>query len=293
MRRTAPLTRIALVLPVLALAAGIASAQVDFGSFVNFGDSLTHNDILGTVYGTPQALYGADPMEAVFLKAQSPGDDLYRFAVAGSQSGDVLDQISWYSFLVGLGLQEQATLISLEAGANDILDNFALLAANAPGESAAADAVIDAIIDNLRDAFLQLRGSHPGARFIVWTIPDITVTPRYLGLITEQEQANIRAHVFRVNRPIRRGVNRSRVSILDVETALLELIANPPVLRGQPLVPPPAHGDFDDIFADEIHPTGVTNALAANVEIAALNLKWNDTIPTYTEDELADIAQIP
>jgi lysophospholipase L1-like esterase len=278
---------------LVAFVSSVASAQANFDSFVTFGDSLTHNDVLGTVYGTPQALYGADPMEAVFLKAAFPGDDLYRFAVAGSLSDDVSGQIDLYEFLVAIGFQERATLISLEAGSNDVLDHFALLAASAPGQNPTADAVIDGIIANLRADFLRLRRSHPGVLFLVWTLPDVTLAPRYFGLLTPTEEQNVRAHLFRVNRLIRKGNNKPRFVVLDAETALGEIIATPPILRGQPLVPPPAHGEFGDIFADEVHPTSVTNALAANETVLGINDKWGNAIPLYTEDELADLAQFP
>lgn len=40
---------------------GAAFGQPDFSSFVTFGDSLTHNDLLGIAYDSPQDFYGEDP----------------------------------------------------------------------------------------------------------------------------------------------------------------------------------------------------------------------------------------
>jgi hypothetical protein len=68
---------------------------------------------------------------------------------------------------------------------------------------------------------------------------------------------------------------------------------NPPVIFGHQLVPSPAYGDYDHIFADEIHPTAVGNALLANLLILRINNKWSDDIPFYNFQELADLAHIP
>lgn len=284
---------IAIAIGIAWLLPGGAFAQADFTDFVCFGDSLTHNDPLPALEGKPAALYSADPMEAVFDKGGAGGDILTRYAIAGSQSGDIADQIGFYEFFVGIGLQEDATLVSLEAGANDMLDSFALLATHAPGSSAAADAIITSILQNLKDAFIRMRQNVPGVRFIVWTVPDLTLTPRYFGQLTQTQIDNVRAHLDRINRKIRRGENRPSIVVLDVDELLSSIIDDPPVLRGRPLVPPPAMGAFDNLFADEIHPTAVSNAMIANETVMRINAKWNDSIPLYAEDELADLAQIP
>lgn len=285
----------ALALAALVFAAGArtASAQADFSAFVTFGDSLTHNEILATINDKPTALYGADPMEAVFDKGAVGGDDLGRYAIAGSESGDIGGQIGFYEFLVNISAQDPATLVSIQGGANDMLNNFAILSSNAPGQSAQADAVMDAILDNLKDAFVRMRGNVPGVRFIVWTIPDLTLTPRYVNQLTPTQIANVRAHLERINRKIRRGANRPKVVVLDTDALIAEVVVTPPVLRGQTLDVPPAMCEFDDLFADEIHPTAVSNAMIANETSMGINAKWGDTIPLYTEDELADLAQIP
>lgn len=284
---------LALAALVFAAGARTAAAQADFSAFVTFGDSLTHNEILASINDKPVALYGADPMEAVFDKGAVGGDDLGRYAIAGSESGDLSGQIGFYEFFVGISSQDPATLVSIEAGANDMLNNFALLSTNPPGQNAQADAVMDSILDNLKDAFLRMRSNVPGVRFIVWTIPDLTLTPRYFGQVTQNQIDNIRAHLERVNRKIRRGANRPKVVVLDTDALIAQFVAAPPVLRGQPLDPPPAFCEFDDLFADDIHPTAVSNAILANETSLGINAKWGGTIPLYTEDELADLAQIP
>jgi len=288
-------TRLLVLAPlaVALLAVPTAAQPADFGSFVTFGDSLTHNDILGIVNDKDQALYDADPMEALFVKGASAGDDLSNFARAGSTSNGLADQIDLYEFLVGIQNVEPATLVSLESGANDLLDNLPLLVNNAPGTNPNADAVITNIRANLVDAFRRMRQNVPGVRFIVWTLPDLSQIPRFFGALTPQQIENLRGHIERINGKIRRASGRPSVAILDADTLLRELVAVPPVLRGQALVPPPAFCDFDHLFADDIHPTGVSNAILANAAVERINEKWIDDIPPYTEDELADLARIP
>jgi hypothetical protein len=70
-------------------------------------------------------------------------------------------------------------------------------------------------------------------------------------------------------------------------------VNHPPVIFGHALVPPPAYGEYDHLFADEIHPTAVGNALIANYFIVSMNAKWLDDIPLYSRSELADLAHIP
>ena len=288
------LVKVSMAVLFVSITAGVAHAQADFDEFVCFGDSLTDNGILAVINDKPSALYGADPMEALFLKGASPGDTLSRFATAGSPSSSLDNQIGFYEFLVGLGTQGEATLISLQSGANDLLDNVALLANNAPRASTAADAVIDTIANNLKDAFLRLRGSAaPGAEFIVWTLPDLSLTPRFFGTLTGTQIANLRGHIERVNRRIRRAESRARVAVLDLESLLAGIVSAPPTLRGVTLLPPPAFCDFHHLFADDIHPTAVSNALLANATADAAEMNFGGTIGRYLEDELADLAQIP
>ena len=277
---------------IFVLGASSAFAQANFASMVTFGDSLTHNDILGIVYGNPQDMYGKDAMEAVFSKGASGGDKLTNFAVAGSQSSQVALQIDLYDFFRLTGLQKKATLISLEIGGNDILSNTDLLAVSPPGLNLSADAVIDRLIENVRKDLLRLRRSHQSAQFIIWTVPDVTLTPRLYDL-TPWKISNLREHIERANRLIRNLRQYPFVVVLDLYRLMPVIIEDPPVLFGQQLVAPPNYGDYDHLFADEIHPTAVSNALLANIMIQIINLKWEDVIPFYTEEELADLAKIP
>jgi len=279
---------------VLVLFATRAAAQADFTDTVTFGNSLTHNDLLWIVYGTSRDLYGADPMEAAFDKGAVAGDELTNYAIAGSESGDVSIQIDLYEFLRLLNLQDRATLFGFEIGGNDVLNHLGLLAASPPGVDPAADAVIDAIIDNMRTDLSRLRATHPAAQFVVWLIPDVTVTPDLWGTLTPDEVDNVRAHIDRVNRLVRQAGDRlDFVVALDVYTTIQDVVWNPPILFGHPLVPPPARGAYDDLFADVIHPTAVSNAMIANELILDINAAWNDDIPLYTDEELATLAHIP
>jgi phospholipase/lecithinase/hemolysin len=272
----------------------IAFAEADFTDAVSFGNSLTHNDLLWIYYGNPPDLYQADPFEAVFNKGALPGDELANYAIAGSESGDVSSQIDLYEFFRLIGAQDKATLISFEIGGNDVLNNVGLLAAHAPGENAEADAITNALIDNMIADFSRLLGSHSDAQFVVWTVPDVTLTPDLWYDLAPDEAANVRAHIERVNRLIRKAGERFSYAVApDVYTMMGIAVENPPVIFGHELVPPPAYGDYDNLFADEIHPTAVGNALIANYFILLMNAKWADSIPLYTRAQLADLAHIP
>ncbi len=271
-----------------------AFAQADFSEMVTFGNSLTHNDLLWIYYGNPPELYAADPMEAVFDKGAAGGDVLTNYAIAGSESGDIGSQIDLYEFFRLLGSQGKATLICLEVGGNDIMNNIDLLAAYAPGEDPGADALINGILGNMRDDLSYLRSTHTSAQFILWTIPDVTLTPDLWFYLTPSEAENVRAHAERINRQVRMAGNRfSWVVVLDVYSVTQFVVENPPIIFGHQLVPPPSYGDFDHLFADVIHPTAVSNALMANITIGQVNRKWNDDIPLYSQEELADLAHIP
>jgi hypothetical protein len=84
----------------------------------------------------------------------------------------------------------------------------------------------------------------------------------------------------------------SNVAVLNLYAAVRKFIAVPPVIFGHPLVLPAASGDYDDLFADELHPTAVTNAILANKIIQVVYQKWDDHIPHYGEAQLAKLAHI-
>jgi hypothetical protein len=46
-------------------------------------------------------------------------------------------------------------------------------------------------------------------------------------------------------------------------------------------------------FADQIHPTAVSNAFIANKVIYLMNTKWKDYIPSYTNRQVTKLAHIP
>lgn len=270
-----------------------ALSQVDLSETVTFGDSLTHNDLLWLIYGNPQDLYGMDPMEAAWNKGALSGDTLTNYAVGGSTSSDLASQIDLFLFFELIGSQDEATLFNVEIGGNDILDSINLLTAHAPGQNSSADAVVDAIVNNMKDGLLRLRATHWDARFVVWTLPDVTVTPEEWNLLNPAQIANVRAHLERINNKIRWLDTLSFVVVLDAYALLQAAVASPPVLFGRQLVGPPSNGDYDHIFADTVHPTAVTNAFYANFIINRMNAKWNDDIPRYSSEELADLAHIP
>ncbi|MBL8815497.1 MAG: hypothetical protein JNL58_05675 [Planctomyces sp.] len=267
-------------------------AQVRTSQAVSFGDSLTDNEDLDLVFGTPASIYGADPFEAMFNKASFPGDQLTNYAVLGSTSEQVFQQVQAYAEARKSRLVPRSTLVSIQGGANDFLapENIAVLASAAPGESRKADAIINRIRQNLvRSVQTIQRVDH--AQIVVWTVPDVTLSPYGLFYLPGDEgAANIRAHINRLNRFIRGMECRRSIAVLDLSSLLTASIISPPVIYGVPLYGPPAFGFPLAIFADPLHPTAVSNGLTANLLIEEVNENFRDDVPFYSEDELATMA---
>ena len=277
----------------LLLWAPVASGAVNLRDVVTFGDSLTDNDLLRFYSGSPQDLYGRDPMHAVFYKASRSGTQLWKYAVAGSESDELEVQVDAYEIARLFELQDKATLFSIEIGGNDILNNIDQLAAYPPGASSSVDGVVSNIISNIHRSWRVLKASHPYARFVLWTIPDVTLTPSQWSELSEVGAANVRAHIQRANRYIRNLSSYSSVVVLDLYKIMRQFIADPPAYFGYQLIPPPGYGNYDSLFADQIHPTAVSNAFIANKIIYLMNTKWQDSIRFYTNRQLAKLAHIP
>jgi len=275
---------------LLGFSSSPAWSQVDTHRSSSFGDSLTDNESLYELFGTYPALYGADPFEALFDKAASPGDQLNNYAALGSNSADVLLQIKTYAAARAAKTVERSTLVSIQAGGNDFLDpdNLMYLAMAAPGESRKADAIVNRIRQNLMKS-VQAVKKVDKAQVIVWTVPDVTLTPYWLffsgldGVAAE----NVRLHIERLNRFIRGMGRRKEIAVLDISSVFTSAIFYPPVIAGVELE---YFGGLAAIFADPLHPTAVANAITANALIDEANWIFNDTIPLYSEAELADLA---
>lgn len=276
---------------VLLAAAPITAQAVDFSQTVTFGDSLTHNWLLGFPFRT--ALYGDDPMELVFDRGSAAGDRLTDYAIPGAESGLMIAQIGVYAVRYHTGSQGLGTLLSFEIGGNDMLNNWGRLSANPPGVDPYADVVITRLIHRILGDLGLLWATHPGARFVVWTIPDVTFTPRHWGDRNTGRGANFRAHLARVNSLLRLLDALPDIVVLDTEALIRAAATNPPVVRNRQLAGPPTAGVYDGLFADSIHPTAVANALVANEIIGLINAKWDASIPVYTEADLARLARIP
>ena len=275
------------VLAFSLLAAPLAAQAVDFSETVTFGDSLTDNR---PILASPASLYGNDPMQAVFDKGRRPGDTLSNFAVYRAPSNAMIQQITNYAPQYFGG--RRATAISFQIGANDIIQNYGLLAANPPLTNPAADAVVDNLITNIANDFVLLWLAHPTATFVLWTVPDVTHAPRYWSLRGTQGAANVRAHVARINSLLRPLGAVPNITILDI-IQMRALSLMPPTVGGQQLIGPPVTGRHDALFADIVHPTAVSNALLANDIINALNARRGISIATYSDSELAALARIP
>lgn len=291
MRTQRLLPFLALFLP-LVLAAPLA-AQADLGASVSFGDSLTHNDLLHLLSGLPRDMYGDDPFEAAFRKAAGPGDGLSSYAVGGSESQHLRTQIDLYDLMVLLGVEAPATLFNIEIGGNDFLNNRALLASAPPGVDPAADDVIDRLLVRLERDVRHLARKYRNADFVLWTIPDIVLTPDHWIEFDPVQTANLRAHLARANQAILSADRHPRIAVYDCKLVFDGLVAAPPVLFGHALIGPPALGGYDHLFADGIHPTAVHNAFQANSILQELVSEWGGQYPLYSERELADLAHIP
>ncbi|PQO45824.1 hypothetical protein C5Y93_11230 [Blastopirellula marina] len=271
-----------------------AVAEVNTLRSTSFGDSLTDNEPLYLLFGTDPAIYGADPFEAMFDKAAYADDTLTNYAVVGSTSFDVLSQVRNYAQLRRSGQVAPATLVSLQGGGNDFLDtqNLLAFASAAPGESPAVDRLAHDIEANLLKCLLLLeRLDHP--QFVLWTIPDVTLTPYVLSFgFTAHQQQNIRAHVAEVNSFIQLLDYAPGIAVMDIAGTLTAVTFAPPIVDGVQLQPTPAFGFPSAIFADPIHPTAVANAILTNDMIYAINEEFDDDIEIYSDTELGNLATI-
>jgi len=270
---------------------GVSSAQVDLGRTIAFGDSLTHNDLLPALTGSPTALYGRDPMEAVFVKGTAGNSTLRNYAFAGSRARHLGLQVLVYQLARNRGAVPKGTFFSVEIGGNDLLGNMDLMARNAPGSNGQADSIVDRITRSIAFAYYWLAVTHRDARFVIWTVPDVSRTPEALreGYSAAQLE-NLRRHAERANVFIRSLDRYSDIAVFDVFALTRDLTINPPTVGGSPLIVPPTYGTLDSVFADERHPSAVANALIANAMIELLNSRFGAGLPGYSEAELAILA---
>lgn len=278
---------------LLGFSSSPAWSQVETHRSSSFGDSLTDNESLHLIFGTDSEIYGADPFEALFNKAAGTGDKLKNYAVLGSSSADVLQQINTYAWARVAKRIQRSTLVSIQAGGNDFLDpeNLMYLAMAAPGESPEADAIVNRIRQNIVKSVQTIKRVDK-AQVIVWTVPDVTLTPYWAFFIDLDGVAaeNVRQHIERLNHFIRGMGQRKQIAVLDISSVFTEAIFNPPVIAGVPL---PYYGVPFAIFADPLHPTAVANGITANALIVEANSTFDDSIPLYSEAELAAMAGLP
>ncbi len=283
------------LLVVLSLVA-TGQAQINTSQVYTFGDSLTDNEFIYLFFGTPPEIYGADPMELAFDKASAPGDQLTNFAILGSRTFEVLEQVKEYKNGRDAGILPPATLVSLQAGGNDFIDlqngsaNLVLLASAAPGENRVVDNIVKEAKKNLLTC-LQLLKGRDRPQIVLWTVPDISLTPYVLSLGFSSEQLdNIRAHIEHLNKFLRAISRQSNIALLDTSALLTGFTMAPPVVMGVTIQPTPAFGFATAQFADPIHPTAVVNGFVANEMIFHMNLVFGDAVPFYDELELAKMA---
>lgn len=264
-----------------------ALAHVNTKRSVSFGDSLTDNDLLFLLFPNDPAVYGADPFEAAFNKAAIGNDELTNYAILGSTSANVLEQVKAYGEMRRQRLVKSSTFASVQAGGNDMIDNLLAFASAPPGANAEVDFLALRIKVNIIESVVRLLWRDRRADVVVWTVPDITQIPAVLAAgLPAPALANVRAHIESINDCIRALNWSRRVAVLDAYAIMRDAVANPPTFFGMTLVGPPAFGSFDNIFADPIHPTAVSNAILANGIITAVNKKFHDNIPQYNNAEL-------
>lgn len=278
-------------LAVIFCAVPLSGQQLNLEHSICFGDSLTHNDILGLISFEPQDMYGMDPFEAMWEKGRSPTATLNSYAVAGSRSEHLLWQIMTYETSELFGWVPSGTCFQVEIGGNDFFANDWVLSTNPPGSNAKADLVVADLLARIHNTVLYLGLRRPGTEIILWTVPDITLTPSRWHF-NAQQRANIRAHLAIVNQRIRAYARHPRIAVLDVYRFHLQVVQDPPDIFGTELVGPPAYGEYEYLHADDVHPTAVSNAIIANALAKALNEKFGTQIPYYSEQELADLAHL-
>ncbi len=166
-----------LLAAAVVLSTPLSAQQLNLKHSICFGDSLTHNDILGLVNFLPQDMYGMDPFEAMWEKGKPNNATLNRYAIAGSRSQHLWAQITTYELAELFGLAPSGTCFNVEIGGNDFFSNDFILGANPPGTNAKADAVVDDLLDRIHNTVTYLGLRRLNAEIILWTVPDITLTP--------------------------------------------------------------------------------------------------------------------
>lgn len=229
--------------------------QVVLAHTYAFGDSLTRNEQLHHFFlGKSYKDYGPDPVEGMFKQLAKPGDRLHCHAQFGACSDAVLRQIKRYDEARRQGKMPAGTFFSLEAGANNLFASMNLkrISGAAPGEDVEADKIVNQIIRDIRQGVKILKQTK-NATIVVWTVPDVTLTPLMkndeyeLGLSSKELQ-NIRLHVCRLNGEIKKLQGESRVNILDAHSLLNRLVAGE---------------TFAELFRASDKPLRSSNAVAA------------------------------
>lgn len=205
--------------------------QVVLSHTYAFGDSLTRNEQIHHFFlGKSYEDYGPDPVEGMFKQLSKPGDRLYCYARFGACSDAVLRQIKKYDEARRMGKVPAGTFFSLEAGANNLFAsrNLKRISGAAPGEDSDADAIINQIISHIRQGVDILKKTKQ-ATIVVWTVPDVTLTPlmkndKYELGLGSKELKNIRLHVCRLNGEIKK-MQSEGVNILDAHSLLNRLVA--------------------------------------------------------------------
>lgn len=244
--------RFALILSVFAIAMGSSKCvgQISFKHTYAFGDSLTHNDLVHVFFeGVKYQDYGADPIEGLFNQCSQPGDKLHCYARLSSYSCAILKQVKKYERNRARGKTPNGTFFSLQAGGNDLLyvHNLKRLADSVPGDDKRADAIVDRIVSNIREGVNILKRT-PAAKIVVWTVPDITVTPMvkddWQNLdLNEQQLSNVRLHIHRLNDEIKKLSDEPRVNILDIHAIFNRLVVQSTLHQSNMLL----HTTLDDV----------------------------------------------
>lgn len=274
-----------LALTVLILAAD-GGAQISFSSTVCFGDSLTDNTRVPKKW---RVRYGRDPVELVFNRGKKEGDKLTVLARGGSTSADIGRQFAHYLAMVKARKIPEATLVSYQTGGNDLVFFMWMLKGKPPGKSRLADLFIKRLIKANKEHLDLATRYVPTAHLLVWTLPDVTLTPALHKLPADQKK-NLRAHVGKVNDALRKRAKASaNITLLDLDVIWNRLKNDPPLIAGRKPAFPPRFGDPDCVFADPIHPSAACNAFIANHAIGLLAKKAPRPMKKLSEQEILRI----
>ncbi|HEX4504885.1 MAG TPA: autotransporter domain-containing protein [Alphaproteobacteria bacterium] len=302
-------TAIALALATSCIG-GTAAAQGQYSSIVIFGDSLSDPGNIPKFFGINQPPppyyqneFSNGPIYAKYLDGLfGIGTPLQDYAIGGAGTGSnnivglpgnpsiglpnagMDGQISYY--LANNARPDPRSLFILWGGANDyfnILDNFkgggptgAALKAFALSPTGPVTTTIGGLVSDItRLAQIGVRN------FVVPNVPNLGVTPSYLGNAREAGQATLITNLGNRQLASAMGALQQKlhvnITIVDIDAVFGGVLANPKQFGlsnvTKECIQNPTcvaqHGNY--LFWDDVHPTGQVQAELSEVFLASLD----------------------